>query len=221
LTFSIGIEEIHMKHAQTVGLAAMATMSLMAFLGASSVSATILCTATETPCSTANKYTTTQDKEIEASLESGTTVSFHGINGFIDNTCSSSSVKGEISNAGGATATVAETVKEIVLGGCTNTTVPNNAAACGLEIHNIAGTDNGTLTGSGCTVTMLLFGVECKFGLANGTHLGTVTGGAMGTPDIKAVVEKIDGSSILCPDTELWEAKYTITKPAGAMFVEP
>jgi hypothetical protein len=212
---------MHMKYAKAFGLAAMAALALTAFLGASSVSATTLCTQTETPCAAANQYTTTQDKEIEATLETGTTTTLKTTTGSIEDTCSTSTVKGEITNAGSPTTTVAGKVTEIMFGGCTSPTVPNNAAACNLEVHNIAGTDNGTLTGSGCTVTVFLFGVfDCKYGLGNGTHLGTVTGGAMGTIDINAVVVLIDNSP-LCPSTAVWEAKYTVTKPTGGMFVEP
>jgi hypothetical protein len=209
-----------MKYVKALGLAIVATMALTAFLGASSASATVLCTATETPCSAANKYTTTQDSEIEASLETGTTLVTRTTSGSIEDTCNNSRVKGNITAAGGATATVVVKVTELTFVGCTNTTTVNNEAACQLEIHSIANTDNGTLTGSGCTVTTVLFGVSCKYGLGNGTHLGVVTGGAMGTIDINAVVQRIDSSSILCPETTLWEGEYTITNPAGALYVE-
>jgi hypothetical protein len=212
-----------MKYLKMLGLAAVAAMALLAFLGASSASATTICTNTETPCSLANQYTTEAGhmNEIEASLETGTTATLKNTSGSIEDTCNTSTVKGSITNAGGAAATVTGNVTELAFGGCTNTTTVNNAAACSLEVHNIVNTDNGTVTGSGCTVTIVLFGVSCKFGVNNGTHLGVVTGGAMGTMDIEAVVRRIDGSSILCPETGLWEAKYTVTNPNGGFYVEP
>ncbi|MGN6275765.1 MAG: hypothetical protein ACTHNP_07525 [Solirubrobacterales bacterium] len=210
-----------MKYLKMLGLAAVAAMALTAFLGASSASATTICTQTETPCAAANQYTTTQDNEIEATLESGTTATLRNTEGSIHDTCNTSTVKGHTTNAGGSAATVVGSITEIAFGGCTNTTTPNNAATCEMEVHNISGTDNGTMTVKGCTVAIVEFGVTCKYGAGNGKDLGTITGGTMGTIDVNGVVERIDSSSFICPETSVWEAKYTITKPTGGMYVEP
>jgi len=204
-----------------LGLAAVAAMALTAFFGAGSASATTLCTQTETPCAAGNQYTLTQDNIIEASLEAGTTAVLKNTSGSIEDTCNTSSIKAELTNSGGAAATVAGKVTEIAFGGCTNTTSVNNAATCTFEVHNVANTDHGTLTGSGCTVGVVAFGFPCWWSAANGTHLGTVTGGSMATLDIKAVVQRVDQSSFLCPSTAIWEANYTVTKPTGGMYVEP
>ncbi|MGN6275766.1 MAG: hypothetical protein ACTHNP_07530 [Solirubrobacterales bacterium] len=196
-------------------------IALVALLGANSASATVLCTQTETPCSAANKYTTTQDNEIEASLEAGTTTVVRNTEGSIHDTCTSSSLKGHITNAGGSTSTVVWSITELTFRECTNTTTANNAAACELEAHRITGTDNATATVKGCTWTITEFGVTCHYGAGNGIDLGIVTGGTMGTIDVNAVINAIDNSSLLCPVTSVLEAKYTVTKPAGGLYVEP
>ncbi|MGN6276139.1 MAG: hypothetical protein ACTHNP_09475 [Solirubrobacterales bacterium] len=212
-----------MKHLKASGLVAMAAMALMAILGAGSASATTICTQTETPCAAGNQYTTTQDNIIEASLETGSTATWKGTGGTVEDTCTSSGIKGEITNAGSSTTTVKIKVTETTFGGCKDPTSANNAATCTIEVHNIVNTDNGTPTASGCTLTILEGGgtVTCRYGYGNETHLGILTGGAMGTIDINAVLVKIDTSSFLCPETEVLEAKYTMTKPTDALYVEP
>jgi hypothetical protein len=212
-----------MRYVKRLGLVAMAAAALIAILGASSASATTICTQTETPCAANTQYTTTQDNIIEASLETGSTAIWKGTSGSIEDTCTASGIKGEITNAGSSTTTVKIKVTETTFGGCKDPTSANNAATCTLEVHDIVNTDNGTVTGSGCTLTIIEGGgtVTCRYGYANGAHLGILTGGAMGTLDINALLVKIDTSSFLCPETEVLEAKYTVTKPTDALYVEP
>jgi len=212
-----------MNYLKASGLVAMAAAALIAILGAGSASATTICTQTETPCAPANQYTTTQDNIIEASLEEKTSVTWEHTGGPVVDTCTSSTIKGEITNAGSSTTTVKIKVTETTFGGCKDPTSANNAATCTLEVHNIVNTDHGTVTASGCTITIIEGGgtVTCRYGYANGAHLGILTGGAMGTLDINALLVKIDTSSFLCPETEVLEAEYTVTKPTDALYVEP
>lgn len=210
-----------MNYLKASGLVAMVAAALIAILGAGSASATTICTHTETPCAAGNQYTTTQDNVIEASLEEKGSVIWKHTGGPVVDTCNTSNIKGEITNAGSSTTTVKIKVTETTFGGCTDPTTPNNAATCTFEVHNIVNTDHGTLTGSGCTVKIEFAGIVCNYGLANDTHLGIVTGGAMGTIDINAVMVLIDNSSFLCMKSERWEAKYTVTKPTDALYVEP
>jgi hypothetical protein len=191
-----------MKHVKIFGLAAVAAMALMAFIGASTASATALYSgATKLGAGT----------EIQATL-TGTSTLTTTENVVLD-TCTGGEVKGTTSNAGGAAETVKGTVATsgLTWTGCTEPTV--TLAGGSLEIHHIAGTSNGTLTGSGFEVTIstTVFG-SCIFTLTAGTHLGTLTGSTTSNAvmNINAVAARKSG---LCPSTAKWVGTYKVTKP--------
>jgi hypothetical protein len=46
-----------------------------------------------------------------------------------------------------------------------------------IEIHHIAGTDNGTLILSGFETTAVVFGVDCRYGYGSKSDAGVITGG--------------------------------------------
>jgi hypothetical protein len=198
-----------MKYLKMLGLAAIAAMGLMVFLGASSASATVLCTTTDTPaCLMPYGQLTVIDASLSGSaiLESGSTT--------LD-TCTGGTVKGKINNAGGASETVSGNIEELTWTGCTNTT--DTTALGSLEIHYIENTHNGTVTGKASKVTVNTLGVTCTYGTGTGTHLGTLTGGEAPVLNISTTVPKIEGSFI-CPSSASWTASYTITEP-HALYV--
>jgi hypothetical protein len=199
-----------MKYVKMLGLAAVAAAALMAFIGASSASATALCKTNNTPCPVEWHYSI--GTEIHASLDPETTAILKTTGGAIENTCNTSTVKGTTSTTGGSSETVkgSVAVAGLTFGGCTNTTDVLEGGE--LEIHHIAGTMNGTLTAKGFKVTLVLAGVSCVYTAGAATDLGTVTGGTMATMDVNAGVSKAEGS-FLCPSTATWEAKYTVTSP--------
>ena len=209
-----------MKYVKMLSLAAVAAMALMAFLGASSASATVLCSEAgrTTNCSEENKEKGIVSKDyaasttISASLDSGTSAILKTTGGLVENTCTTSTVEGPTANTGGATATVTGTVAQnkLTFSNCSNTT--DVTAGGELEIHWISGTDNGTLTAKNFEVTQVLSGITCTYGAGTGTDLGTVTGGNPATLDVNAVVNKTAGS-FACPSTAVWVANYTVTGP--------
>ncbi|MGN6276246.1 MAG: hypothetical protein ACTHNP_10010 [Solirubrobacterales bacterium] len=195
-----------MKYAKLIGLAAIAAMALMAFAGAGTASATRLCKAAEKTCSSANTYP--KGTEIVASLEKETTAILRNTESSIVDTCTGSETKGKTENESGTS--VSGPISSLTFTGCSNpTSVLKNGS---LSVTNISGTNNGTVTAKESEVTISVFGTTCTFGAGGGTTLGTLTGGAMATMDIKAVVNLVAGS-FLCPKTAVWEAKYTVTKP--------
>jgi hypothetical protein len=218
-----------MKYLKMLGLAAVAAMALMAFLGASSASATVLCTATETPCTGTHLITPTNDKWLHAVLEKlnpeepSAAAYLLSTSGAGSTTaeplvkCTESTVTAESEETGDATHTAKGLVTSLTFGGCEGTTVDVLAAGT-LEVHHIANTDNGTVTSKNAEVTVNI-GVSCTYGSGAGTDIGTLTGGPMATMDISAVVNKVAGS-FLCPSTAIWEAKYTVTEPEP-LYVEP
>jgi hypothetical protein len=206
-----------MKHVKMLGLAAGAAMVLMAFLGASSASATVLCKTNNTPCLSGWDYP--QGTAIEASLDPQTSAILKTTGGSIENTCNTAALVAATSNTGSASETVKGSValENLFFGGCINTTDVLEGGF--LEIHHIAGTMNGTLTAKQFRITMNLGGVSCVYGATTGVDLGTVTGGAMATMDINGALPKVEGP-ILCPSTTVWEAKYTVTEPEPLYVAE-
>jgi hypothetical protein len=200
-----------MKHLKMLGLAAIAAMGLMAFLGAGSASATVLCTTTDTPdCSAGWDY------------PAGTVIDFSMVGSSITEagstilqTCTGGTIKGKTANTGSSSETVSVSLEQWTWTGC-NTTV--DATALGsLEIHWIEGTHNGTVTGKNSKWTTQSLGVTCTYGTGTGTHIGTVTGGAGSSWAISSTIPKIEGSFI-CPSKVSWTAEYVLTEP-HALFV--
>jgi hypothetical protein len=207
-----------MKYLKMLGLAAVAATALMAFLGASSASATVLCKTTATPCGASWHWP--KGTAFDASLDPGTSALLTMTNGNPVVTCTESTVKGETENTGSASETVGITITELSFpqASCNNTVDVTEGHGT-IEIHWIEGTHHGTVTAKGFGVTVVEFGLSCTYTAgATGIDLGTLTGGSMGTMDINAVVLKKEGS-FLCPSTAIWNAKYTITSPEGAMYV--
>lgn len=205
-----------MKYVKMIGLAAVAAMALMAFAGAGTASASVLCKNGTNPCTEPYANGTT----ISASLE-GETAVLRNTESSIVNTCTGSSVTGALENGSGtATAKGKVETKGLTFSNCIDT--PTETVTPGeIEIHATDDKGNGTVTAKGVTVTMPLFGVVCGFTAGGGVDLGTYTESTK-TIHITAVVNKDPNHSpggFLCPSTAVWEANYVITQPAGTVFV--
>jgi hypothetical protein len=206
-----------MKYLKMLGLAAVAAMAVMAFIGAASASATVLCENTPaagTDCNNPVKINTS----IDFSVENGTSAILTGPFGEIIDTCTGSTAKGPVTDPGSTTTTVKGSLEAAAGGaltftGCTKTTTVITGGT--IEVHHITGTDNGTVTSSGATVIIhnTLFG-ECAYKTSN-TDIGTITGrtstGAQPTFDIKGTIpaEK-SNSGVTCPNG-VWEGSYEYT----------
>ena len=206
-----------MKYLKMLGLAAVAAMALTAFIGASSASATVLCTTTTTPCGTGWHV-----DSIVASVASGQSVTLKNTSGTIEATCTVASSTTTKTATGSATTTPAGTVSVANLtwgpvgSGCTNTT--DTVAGGTLEVHWTSG-DNGTVTGSGFEVTVVLAGVSCTLGLEGTKSIGDITGGHPAIMHVGVGVVKKSGS-FLCPSTGTWEGTYTITNHTKVYVVQ-
>jgi hypothetical protein len=196
-------KEEEMKQRKTLGIAAMAAISLMAFLGAGSASATALCT--DAGCSVTYPEGTTVDASLSgtAILESGSTT--------LD-TCTGGTAKGK-------TGTPSETkvpvsIETLTWTGCTNTT--DTITKGSFEFEKATG-DSAKVIGKGSEVTVNTLGVTCTYVTGTGTQLGTVTGGSEPVLNISATVAKIAGS-VICPATASWTATYIFTEPHALHF---
>ncbi|MGN6816508.1 MAG: hypothetical protein ACTHK3_10560 [Solirubrobacterales bacterium] len=200
-----------MKYLKMLGLAAVAAMAVMAFFGASSASATVLCTTTTAPCGTGWHV----DKTVGTAIGS---TSLHSTGGALEATCTESSSTAEKSTTGSSTTTPVGTVAKAGLtwGGCNQITETLEGGE--LEIHQIAGTHNGTVTAKGFKVTVVIGGLSCTFGAGTGIHLGVLTGGDPAILHANAVVNKVAGG-FLCPADSVWEATYQITNHTSVYVV--
>ncbi|HKF83591.1 MAG TPA: hypothetical protein VKB23_11585 [Solirubrobacterales bacterium] len=91
-----------------------------------------------------------------------------------------------------------------------------------LQIHNIAGSENGTVTSLGAEVTtkQSTTGLHCIYSTAAaGTDVGTLTSstvtGGESTLDIAATITRTGGSSgFFCGSAGTWTGNYKVTTPA-------
>jgi hypothetical protein len=202
-----------MKYVKILGLAAVAAMALMASIGAGTASATVLCNVNilTTGCTTATPpQHYPAGTPIHASLPTGNEALLETTGGTILDRCKKSTIKGEVKNAGSSTTTVSGPIQTLTWEECTTTT--NTVITGELEIHHIAGTDNGTLTAKNTQVTVVVFGESCIYGAGAGLDLGTLKGGSPATISINTIVKKVGGGG-LCPAETRWTASYTVNEP--------
>ena len=161
-----------MKYVKVLGLAAVAAMALMAFLGASTASATVLCKTQLTSGCAAAGWAYPSGTLISASLEASATLETTGGTPIV--TCETGLVEGSTTNAGSSADTVDGNLSKLEFGGCTRTVDVLNKGS--LEVHWISGTDNGTVTSKSAEVTINTPFGNCVYGTAaTGTHIGTIT----------------------------------------------
>jgi hypothetical protein len=206
-----------MKYVKMLGLAAIAAAALMAFVGASSASATVLCNVegtgspTGTTCPAGHAY--------------GAGTKIEGANSGVvklDTTfktveCNKSTISGEISGEGSATETVTGPEGTLTFTEC-NCTV-NVLKAGKLEIHWISGTHNGTLTSNESEVTVTcstIFGsVHCIYVTENDS-IGDLTASATQTSAAifhSTAVIKRKATNSLCSEESTWTATYSLSSP--------
>jgi hypothetical protein len=207
-----------MKYLKMVGLAALAAMALMALAGAGSASASVLCKTKTNPCTSKWAKGTT----LEFSLKSGTSALWREKSGTTLKTCTNATLKGSISVEGSATENVKLSVagSGFVWSGCTTNTETLKGGE--IEIKNITGTDNGTVTLKGFEfATQFLLG-KCSYGMGvSGTDLGTITASATGDAVIDGNTLIQNTNPICCPEV-VWVEEFTLTAPKETPFyVEP
>ncbi len=196
-----------MKRLTIIGLAAAITAALMVFIAAGTASATVLCqTDVLSGCGSASDVANGSTLTFSAEGSTTTTDIFGGLVG----TCTGSTISGNTANTGSSTQTIAVKITSITFSGCNHPVTVNNATLGSLEIHNIAGTANGTVTGTDTTITIDETSLgTCNF-LTSNTDLGTLTGtsstGGAPTLDIKASIPSEN-----CGFNATWEGSYKYT----------
>ena len=198
-----------MKYVKMLGLAAVAAAALMAFVGSSTASATVLCSTTTTPCNSLVKVGTKIGFVAEGPTLLKETAPPGGKGETLDE-CEGSDVTGELTTSNTGPITTLDWT------GCKFTTTTIELGK--LEITGpLTGTSNGTVKADAeikVTISIPLFG-SCVYGVKAGTSLGTLTEGKPATFDALAVAIKLSGSSFTCPETSNWSGSYTMNEPAS------
>jgi len=200
-----------MKHLKMLGLAVVAAAALMAFLGAGTASATVICknNLNTEKCSEPYLKGTVGKASAEDSIK------IAGPFGIVIDTCAESTVTGTQNNDGGSGVAVTSTLTSLTFSKCTRPTTVISPGTGSLQW--IAGTDNGTLTTTGTTVTIHelpnIVGnpSTCSY-VTNSTTIGTATGGNPGTLDLSAT---ITSETERCPSGTL-SGHYVATSPSAA-----
>jgi hypothetical protein len=196
-----------MKYVKMLGIAAVAAAALMAFAGAGTASASVLCKTAPNAkgnCPVGWGY----EGEIHAVTTEKPVLTGEPINV----TCNESTLKGTASEGTKvSTETPSGPVEILTFTGECNCEVTVVTAGT-LEIHAIGDTGNGTLTSNGATVTIVcntIFGkVHCAY-VTNNKDLGELKGGSTPSITITTEVERETTSSLCGKAT--WHSAYKIT----------
>ena len=195
-----------MKYAKMLALAAVAAGALMAFVGAGSASAAVICSTTADPCPSTQRWPI--GTQIDFSLTTGSTANLVDTKGNSLDTCKSSTVKGNL------TALDTGPVTELTGGTCTFPTTTKTLS--NLKVEKIVGTSNGTVVADGTfevTINSPIIG-DCLYGVTSGVSLGDLTEGNPPIFHANALAEEF-GNKVSCPDDAIWTATYTLTSPSG------
>jgi hypothetical protein len=214
-------EKHNMKNLKALSVAVMATVALMAFVGAGTASATVLCktpgtgTPTGTTCPAGWAYP--GGTEIHSVNWGAPTL--HTVFKTINYT--TLTTKYETANEGGASETVNAREGTLILSGgnCTATVL----SAGTQEIHWISGSHNGTVTSSGTKVTMVcgtIFGnVHCTY-VTNNTDFGILEGGSEPTVNVVATLPVDEANSDgLCAEESKWTVVEKLTANTQPLYV--
>lgn len=209
-----------------IGLAAIAAMAAMAFIGASSASATVLCTTTAVPCSGGHA---TSEMYGPGDVIEGTATNATLTSNLATVVCEHSETKASIETTGGASSTVTGKITALNFTGCKTTTgvncdvnvenVPYHA-----EVHWVTG-DNGVLTvktgGTGNPgATVVCAGViSCTF--SKSLFSLPVDGGSPASVTANKVsLERTNfGVTPICGSEAFWDATYTATGANSSIYV--
>lgn len=193
-----------MKYAKMLGLAAVAAMALMAWVGAASASADVLCTENNTPAC-AKPITSLVATQVGSAALKDTS-------GNVLDTCTGAETKGTVEKQGEGVEPEGP-ITSLTWSGCTQTTktlapgrlkVETRETSPGVFVH--------TVTATGTEVTISVFGglLDCVYGPgATPLSLGDLTLGKPAILHINTVIPLIKGSG--CPATGRWEATFQIT----------
>jgi len=203
-----------MKYIKMFGLVAVAAVALMAFVGASSASATVFCKTTGTGTPTGTTCPANQAYPAGTTTHEVSEGAVHLTTEFQNIECKKSIIEVEIEKEGGATETLKGPVKKLTFEECNCTVTVLKGGT--QEFHWISGTHSGTITSSGGEVTATcntIFGTEHCIYTTENTDVGDVTGGEEAAVDIEGNEVIRLPTSGLCAGQGNWHGHYKVESP--------
>ena len=203
-----------MKHLKSVGFVALAATVVMALVGANSASASVLWQHTGS-----GDVTLPVGTVIDVSSTPSSSEIVKSTSGIVLDTCTASTKRGKV--AGNSTPAAKVKAEAFEFSGCTE---PTETSVLGeMEVSNVSGTTNGTLTLKFFTVkiTPTVFGAVCEYTAGEKTHLGTLIAAPSATGHATIEVNTVlqAKNSFFCPDAQ-WQGDWKVTSPTG-LYVEP
>lgn len=195
-----------MKHARTLKLAGIVAAAFLAFAGTAS--------ATQLTSPAGTTYT--------GSLHASSVGHAVYHNAFVTFECAgtlSSNIEQH-----GVGLTIKGSVSEFSYTACTNNITVKTLKKGTMEVHLIAGTDNGTVTSNGAEIEVFFaqLGFRCIYSTIN-THVGTLTSskttGGTAVLDVMASLPRTGGSVFCGSAPGGWTGTYKVSTP-DSLFVD-
>jgi|SRR5690349_20600724 len=198
-----------MKYSKMIGLAAIAVVAAMAFIGASSASATVLCKTNTLPCSSRYPSGTALKAELTGTNEAVLT------SGFAVVKCKTSVMEGKTDTEGGETLLVHGFIEKVSWTNCScnlggTVTAKAESLPWLAELHWNEKTMNGTLLVFKPRGSFVCAGTECSY--TTETASATVLGGEPAVIDAEVKL-KLAGGGFLCSGEATWKGTYTVSAP--------
>jgi len=201
------------RYVKIFGLAAVAAMVFMAFAGAGSASATVLCKENASPCPEEQRY------------ESGAVLKWTAENTVItwspNMKCAHSEMVTEVTESGGEGEPVTGTVTNFSFTGCKLETISQPSCTVGVKglpyhAEVIGSGGNGAILVSGATAEVFCAGVfVCSFG--SEVFELPVAGG--NPAKIIASNYPLEIGGILCPNEARWDTVFKAVAPNIPVWV--
>jgi hypothetical protein len=197
-----------MRYIKTFVPLFITTIALTALAGVGTATATVLCKNNNNTATCSERYPVGTEFKTHLTGTAVMTTTFKNIS------CEEASGEGKLESEGSSTET--PWGKGTGTYGKCNCEVKVLATGT-LEVHHIAGTDNGTVTFKGTEVTAscaTIFGsVHCIYSTGTGTDLGTLTSGSPASADFEGANIPRLSTNGLCAEKANLDATFEITTP--------
>jgi hypothetical protein len=202
-----------MKYLKMLGLVAVLAMATMAF-GAGTASATKLCSVDTSPCPAGNTYG--KGTAIKTQLVPGASSTMSS--GFVNITCSESTMSGKTTSEGGSGAVLGE-ISSATWKGCTSSlgscTASSLKTPWPAEVTGSGG--NGTLSVQHPGAKFTCGGTTCEYEASKASL--SVTGGNPAKAKASNISLSKIGGGFLCSSTASWSGEYEVTSPKPLFIV--
>lgn len=205
-----------MKNMKILGLCLLGALAAMAMIGVGTASATKLCAINSAPCPAGDTYG--KGTSIKAQLVAGTNSTMSS--GFVTINCTSSSINGKTTSAGGGTGVaVAGEITSVSWKNCTSGLGSCTASALftpwAAEVTGSGG--SGTMSVANAGGKFTCGGTTCEYKASKASV--SVTGGSPAIIKASGVSFSKVGGGFFCSSTATWSGEYEVTTPDPAFVV--